>query len=123
MEIFNAGTSPSGAHTEPWTFVVIKNPQMKQQVREVIEEEEYFNYNKRMSKQWVADLKPLKTNWEKKYLTEAPYLILVFKQLYSFNEDGTRKMHYYNEISVAIATGMLITAIHVYFRYYFRDSM
>lgn len=66
-----------------------------------------------MSKQWVTDLKPLKTNWEKQYLTDAPYLILVFKQLYSFSESGMKKMHYYNEISVAIATGMLITAIHV----------
>lgn len=63
--------------------------------------------------QWTADLKPLRTNWEKQYLTDAPHLILVFKQQYSIKEDGTRKNHYYNELSVAIASGILITAIHV----------
>lgn len=61
----------------------------------------------------MTDLKPFKTNWTKEYLTVAPYLILVFKQLYSFKEDGTKVMHYYNEMSVSIASGMLITAIHV----------
>lgn len=62
---------------------------------------------------WVTDLKPLKTSWEKEYLTTAPYLILVFKQVYGLQENGERKMHYYNEMSVAIAAGILLTAIHV----------
>lgn len=66
-----------------------------------------------MGKQWTTDLKPLKTTWEKEYLTEAPYLILVFKQLYSINENGTKKNHYYNEISISIATGILLAAIQV----------
>jgi iodotyrosine deiodinase len=64
-------------------------------------------------KQWTTDLKPWRTNWEKEYLTTAPYLILVFKQAYGLNDDGSKKVHYYNEISVAIATGILLTAIHV----------
>jgi iodotyrosine deiodinase len=58
-------------------------------------------------------LKPLKTDWIKEYLTDAPYLILVFKQLYSFKEDGTKRTHYYNEMSVSIASGILLAAIHV----------
>ncbi|XP_067007639.1 iodotyrosine deiodinase 1 isoform X2 [Anabrus simplex] len=62
--------------------------------------------------QWITDLKPLKTNWIKEYLTTAPYLILVFKQQYSLKEDGTKRIHYYNEMSVALACGILITAIH-----------
>lgn len=49
----------------------------------------------------------------KEYLTTAPYLILVFKQAYGFNPDGTKKNHYYNEISVAIAAGILLAAIQV----------
>lgn len=66
-----------------------------------------------MGKKWTADLRPLRTNWIKEYLTEAPYLILVFKQMYSFTKDGEKKIHYYNEISISIAAGMLLSAIHV----------
>lgn len=42
------GTAPSGAHTQPWTFVVVGDPEMKQRIREVIEAEEEVNYRKRM---------------------------------------------------------------------------
>jgi hypothetical protein len=63
--------------------------------------------------QWTTDLKPLRTDWVKEYLTDAPYLILVFKQLYSLNEDGTKRMHYYSEMSVSLASGILLAAIHV----------
>lgn len=59
------------------------------------------------------DLKPLRTSWKKEYLTVAPYLILVFKQMFSFADDGSRRIHYYNEKSVAIASGILLTGIHV----------
>lgn len=111
--IKTAGTAPSGAHTEPWTFVVVSSQDIKQKIREIIEEEEEINYKKRMGKTWTTDLKPLKTNWIKPYLTEAPYIILVFKQLYSFREDGQKKLHYYNEQSVCIAVGILLSAIHV----------
>ncbi|XP_054282620.1 iodotyrosine deiodinase [Macrosteles quadrilineatus] len=108
-----AGTAPSGAHTEPWTYVVVSDPTIKQQIREIVEAEEEENYKKRMGKKWVMDLRPLKTSWKKEYLTTAPYLILVFKQMFSYTEDGARKVHYYNEKSVAIASGILITAIHM----------
>uniref|UniRef100_A0A023F693 Putative nitroreductase n=1 Tax=Triatoma infestans TaxID=30076 RepID=A0A023F693_TRIIF len=110
--IMTAGTSPSGAHTEPWTYVLVSNPEIKQKIRDIVENEERINYERRMGDVWVTDLKPLKTDWEKEYLTTAPYLILVFKQLYSFKENGMKKMHYYNEMSVAIAAGILLTAIH-----------
>ncbi|ERL89011.1 iodotyrosine deiodinase 1 [Dendroctonus ponderosae] len=110
--IKTAGTAPSGAHTEPWTYVVIKDPEIKQQVRQIIEEEEEINYKKRMGKVWTTDLQPLRTNWVKEYLTDAPYLILVFKQTYSLKPDGTKKLHYYNEQSVSISAGILLAAIH-----------
>lgn len=115
--IFNiiktAGTAPSGAHTEPWTYVVVSDLDVKQKIREIIEQEEEINYKKRMGKIWTTDLNPLRTNWIKEYLTDAPYLILVFKQLYSFKSDGTKKLHYYNEQSVALAAGILLAAIQV----------
>ncbi|XP_041968149.1 iodotyrosine deiodinase 1 [Aricia agestis] len=109
--IKTAGTSPSGAHTEPWTFVVVQDPDIKQAIRGIVEEEEEQNYARRMSRQWVTDLKPFATNYNKPYLTEAPALILVFRQTHSWREDGKKRMHYYSEISVAIAAGILIAAI------------
>ncbi|XP_022376674.1 iodotyrosine deiodinase 1 isoform X1 [Enhydra lutris kenyoni] len=106
-----AGTAPSGAHTEPWTFVVVKDPDVKHKIREIIEEEEEINYLKRMGRQWVTDLKKLRTNWIKEYLDTAPVLILIFKQVHGFAANGRRKVHYYNEISVSIACGLLLAAL------------
>lgn len=107
-----AGTSPSGAHSEPWTFVVVQDQKVKAHIREIIEQEEYLNYDRRMGDKWVSDLKFVRTNNEKPYLEEAPYLILVMKQQYHIDDDGVRYSHYYYEISTAIAAGVLITAIH-----------
>lgn len=84
---------------------------MKKQIREIIEAEEYTNYKQRMSKQWTTDLKPLRTNHIKEYLTDAPYIILVFKQSFGFKPDGERKTHYYNEISCAVSVGILLCAL------------
>lgn len=106
-----AGTSPSGAHTEPWTFCVISSADVKEQIRYVIEREEELNYAQRMHRQWTTDLRPLKTNHIKPYLTDAPYLILVFKQTYGLTATGERKQHYYNEISVSISVGILLCAL------------
>ena len=62
------GTSPSGAHTEPWTFVVVSDPKTKREIRHIIEAEEEINYKKRMGDKWVNDLKRLRTDWNKPYL-------------------------------------------------------
>ncbi|XP_048363403.1 iodotyrosine deiodinase 1 [Sphaerodactylus townsendi] len=106
-----AGTAPSGAHTEPWTFVVVQDLETKHKIREIIEEEEEINYMKRMGDRWVNDLKRLRTNWIKEYLDTAPYLILIFKQVYGMFPDGRKKTHYYNEISVSIACGIFLAAL------------
>ncbi|XP_058526836.1 iodotyrosine deiodinase 1 isoform X2 [Ochotona princeps] len=106
-----AGTAPSGAHTEPWTFVVVKDPDVKHKIREIIEEEEEINYRKRMGARWVADLRKMRTNWVKDYLDTAPILILIFKQVHGFTASGKKKVHYYNEISVSIACGILLAAL------------
>ncbi|XP_075976283.1 iodotyrosine deiodinase [Anticarsia gemmatalis] len=109
--IKTAGTSPSGAHTEPWTFVVVQDPETKAAIRSIVEEEEELNYNKRMSRQWVTDLKPFATKPVKPYLSDAPALVLVFRQTHSWRADGKKRMHYYSEISTAIAAGILLAAI------------
>ena len=64
-----------------------------------------------MSQRWLEDLKPIATTWEKPFLENAPWLIVVFKKIYELNDDDKQNNYYVNE-SVGIACGMLITAIH-----------
>ena len=109
--ILTASTAPSGAHKQPWTFCLISDPSIKKKIRDAAEEEEKISYSSRMPDQWKSDLKPLGTNWEKPFLEEAPYLIVVFKQSYGM-ENGEKIQHYYVNESVGIACGFLIAAIH-----------
>ncbi|XP_027713803.1 iodotyrosine deiodinase 1 [Vombatus ursinus] len=109
--IKTAGTAPSGAHTEPWSFVVVQDEEVKHKIRVIIEDEEEINYKKRMGDRWVNDLKKLRTNWIKEYLDTAPFLILIFKKIYGITSSGRKKTHYYNEISVSIACGILLAAL------------
>jgi iodotyrosine deiodinase len=93
--------------------VVVSAARTKQQIRAIVEREEEINYRKRMGRKWTTDLEPLRTTWKKDYLSRAPYLILVFKQDYGLLTSGKRKVHYYKELSVAIACGFLLSAIQV----------
>lgn len=106
-----ASTAPSGAHKQPWTFCVVTNPDLKKQIRVAAEKEEYDSYNGRMTEEWLEDLAPLGTNWEKPFLEVAPGLIIVFKRAYEF-VDGKKKNNYYVTESVGLATGFLLAAIH-----------
>lgn len=106
-----AGTAPSGAHKQPWTFCVVSNAEIKKKIREAAEKEEFENYNGRMSDEWLHDLAKFDTNWQKPFLEIAPYLIVVFKQSYGIEENQKVKHYYVNE-SVGIATGLLIAAAH-----------
>ena len=109
--VHTAGTSPSGANMQPWAFIVVRDPQIKKQIRQEAEKSEREFYSKKSSK-WVEDLKPLKTNENKPFLEMAPYLIVIFTQQYSILPDGTKRNHYYVKESVGISTGMLISALH-----------
>lgn len=117
LEIVNnilktASTAPSGANKQPWTFCVVRNPQLKAQIRELAENEEQINYNGRMSDRWLEDLAPLGTDPVKEFLTEAPWIIVVMKKTYDQNQAGEKSNNYYVNESVGIACGMLISAIH-----------
>ena len=107
-----AATAPSGAHKQPWTFCVVSNPELKSKIREAAEQEEYNSYHGRMSETWLQDLAPLGTDWHKPFLETAPYLIIVFKRAYEFDEGGQKRNNYYVNESVGIACGFLISAIH-----------
>ena len=109
--IMTASSAPSGAHKQPWTFCVVSDPEIKRQIRIAAEKEEYESYNNRMSEEWLEDLKPLGTDHNKPFLEIAPWLIIVFKQVYGW-VDGARRNHYYVQESVGLASGFLLSAIH-----------
>jgi len=107
-----AGTSPSGANMQPWHFVVVSDPDTKRKIREAAEEVERDFYTRRAPDYWLEDLAPLGTDENKPYLEIAPYVIVIFTERYSVDDEGSRQNHYYLAESVGIATGMLITALH-----------
>jgi len=107
-----ASTAPSGAHKQPWTFCVVSDPELRKQIRKLAEEEEYRNYHGRMPDEWMEDLEPFDTDWNKPFIETAAYVIVVFKQAFGLNEEGNKKNNYYVNESVGIATGFLLAAIH-----------
>lgn len=109
--IATAGTAPSGANQQPWTFAVVSNPDIKHQIRMAAEAEEKESYERRMSAEWLEALAPLGTDWHKPHLEDAPYLIIVFRQAYGLSTEG-KKHFYYTEESVGIAVGMLLASLH-----------
>jgi nitroreductase len=110
--IATAGTAPSGAHQQPWTFVVVSDSGLKRRIRAAAEEEERISYEGRMSSEWLEALRPLGTDWRKPHLEEAPHLIVVFEQAYGLRPDGTKLKHYYVRESVGIAVGLLLASLH-----------
>ncbi len=108
-----AGSAPSGANKQPWTFVAIRNPQIKTKIREAAEKEEAIFYAGKAGKQWLKDLAHLGTDEHKPFLENAPWLIVVFQQNYGLDEQtGERSKHYYIQESVGLASGLLIAALH-----------
>jgi len=110
--LMTASSAPSGAHKQPWTFCAINNPEIKSAIRKAAEKEEYDSYHGRMNEEWLEDLKTFDTNWEKPFLEDAPWIIVVFKKPYGIDPEGKKKQHYYVNESVGIACGFLIQAIH-----------
>lgn len=110
--VLTASTAPSGAHKQPWTFCVVSDPVLKKQIRQAAEKEEYDSYNGRMTPEWLEDLAPLGTDWQKPFLETAPWLIVIFKRIFDYKEDGSKRNNYYVSESVGIASGFLIAAIH-----------
>ncbi len=110
--IRTAGTAPSGAHRQPWRFVAVDNPALKAQMRVAAEAEEHQNYHGRMPPEWLEALAPLGTDEHKSHLTDAPWVVVVFKQLFEQLPDGRRLKNYYVDESVGIACGFFIAAIH-----------
>lgn len=110
--ILAAGTAPSGANMQPWHFVVVQDPEVKQKIREAAEIEERELYENRASEEWLDALAPLGTDANKPFLETAPALIAIFLKKVTIDEQGEKHKNYYTSESVGIATGMLITGLH-----------
>lgn len=110
--ILCASTAPSGAHKQPWTFCVVGDPVIKNQIRVEAEKEEFESYNGRMPEEWMKDLRPLQTDWRKGFLEIAPWLIIIFKRSYELEDGGHKHQNYYVTESCGIACGLLLAAIH-----------
>jgi iodotyrosine deiodinase len=107
-----AGTAPSGAHQQPWTFVAIADPTVKARMREAAEAEEREFYASRITPEWRAALEPLGTDAVKTHLTDAPWVVVLFRQSYGLNDDGSKRTFYYTQESCGIAAGFFIAAVH-----------
>ena len=106
-----AASAPSGANKEPWFFSIVRDPDVKHKIRLGAEKEEKLFYTHKAPQYWLKDLNKFGTDWHKEFLEEAPFLIVVFKQIYDLNNNVKYKNYYVNE-SVGIACGILLTAIH-----------
>jgi nitroreductase len=106
-----AAAAPSGANKEPWYFSIVSNPVVKHEIRIGAENEEKAFYTQKAPASWLEDLNKFGTDWHKEFLEVAPYLIIVFKQIYDLQNGEKYKNYYVNE-SVGIACGILLTAIH-----------
>ena len=108
-----AGTAPSGAHKQPWSFCIVTDPELRARIRVAVEEEELRSYSERMSDRWLQDLAPLATDHIKPFIEEAPALIVVFRRVYEPEpETGGRHPNYYVQESCGIAVGLLLAALH-----------
>jgi nitroreductase len=113
LAIMTASTAPSGAHRQPWKFVLAGDAGIKRQIRQAAEEEERNNYEGgRLPAHWREAIEPLGTGAAKPYLETVPWLVVLFEERHGFNPDGTIRHNYYGKESVGIAAGLFITALH-----------
>jgi len=112
LAIRTASTAPSGAHRQPWRFVVVGEPEIKRRIRIAAEAEERKSYEERMPDEWLEAIAPLGTDWRKPFLEVVPWIVVVFEELFGYDEAGQKRKNYYVRESVGIACGMFITALH-----------
>jgi len=109
--IKTASTAPSGAHLQPWTFVAISNKELKKKIRKAAEKEEKKTYDKRMPESWSELLKPLGTDYIKEHITDAPWVIIIFRQSKRQRSNLEWSPTYYSQESCGISVGLFIAAI------------
>jgi iodotyrosine deiodinase len=110
--VATAGTAPSGAHLQPWTFVVVSDAGVRRRIREAAEEAEREFYYHLAPAEWLEALRPLGTDFSKEHITDAPYLIVAFEHAYGLDGSGRKRKHYYAKESVGISVGLLLASLH-----------
>jgi iodotyrosine deiodinase len=113
LAIRTGASAPSGAHQQPWTFVAVSDAGTKRRIREAAEKEEQAFYSGRAPQEWIDALAPLGTDEHKPHLTDAPWVVVLFRQAHGLNADGTKRTYYYTPESCGIAAGFFIAAVHV----------
>ena len=111
--IATAGSAPSGANMQPWHFVAVNQADTKRKIRVAAEQEERELYDHRASDEWLKALAPMGTDANKPFLETAPWLIAVFSKKFTIANDGSKLKNYYTAESVGIATGFLLSLIHI----------
>ena len=112
LAVQTAGTAPSGAHMQPWTYVAVSNPGLKQRLREAAEVEEKRFYEERMPAAWEEVLTPLGTDYVKEHITDAPWVVVLFRHSKRLRSNGEWGPTYYSQESCGISAGLFIAAVH-----------
>lgn len=108
-----ASSAPSGANKQPWNFILIEDPLTKRHIRFEAELRETEFYQQKKPQKMLQDIKQLHTNEEKSFLEKANFLLPIFSKSYELDENNQKKSNYYVKESVGIATGMMISSLHL----------
>ena len=95
-----AKEAPSGMNSQPWRFLILTEKEKKRRVREICEGEER-KFHEKVKGPLSTWLKERKISWEKKFLEEAPALVLVF---------SIKKFPYFNQ-STWLSIGYFLLAL------------
>jgi len=112
LAILSGSTAPNGAHLQPWTWVAIRSGELQAKLRAAAEAEERKTYSERMPEAWSEVLAPLGTDAVKAHLTDAPWIVVLFRQKKRERGNGNWGPTYYSVESCGIAAGMFIQAVH-----------
>jgi iodotyrosine deiodinase len=108
----SAVSAPSGANLQPWRFVAINDPAIRRHVRHLAEAEEADFHSGRSDPSLFDAVRSLGTRPEKPYLEQASWIIGVFAKEFGQKSAAAATNVYVGE-SVGIATGVLISALHM----------
>ena len=93
--------------------MAVSDPELKRRIREAAEREEHEFYHGRAPAEWLEALAPLGTDEHKTHLTDAPWVVVLFRQAHGVREDGSKRTFYYTQESCGIAAGFFIAAVHM----------
>jgi hypothetical protein len=91
----------------------LKPSAQRENSRRSREKEERAFYHRRVTPEWREAIQPLGLDEHRPFLEIAPYLIVIFSQQIITDDQGRQHKNYYSIESAGIATGLLITALHL----------